>query len=145
LAAYATLVEKLALGLPISCAFRHCVGSNDRVSQKINPKDVEAIMKSRETFSLRETLFGVMSVLVLLLVPAFGQQETDPSWYDPWAKPSPAVAQAVPLPTAHAKPQTIAAHTTENQKKQASKRKAPHSSAVRTAQIEPAKDATLQR
>ena len=36
-------------------------------------------------FVLYETLLGMMTVL-MLLTPSYGQQETDPSWYDPWAK-----------------------------------------------------------
>jgi hypothetical protein len=30
-------------------------------------------------------LFG--TVFTILLLPAYGQQEVDPSWYDPWATP----------------------------------------------------------
>jgi len=41
-------------------------------------------------------LFGAM------VLPAFGQQEVDPTWYDPWAPPSPAVVQsAKPAATVH--------------------------------------------
>ena len=36
-------------------------------------------------FPLHETLLGAISVLVFLS-PSYGQQETEPSWYDPWAK-----------------------------------------------------------
>ena len=36
-------------------------------------------------FLLHETLLGAISVLVLLS-SSYGQQETEPSWYDPWAK-----------------------------------------------------------
>jgi hypothetical protein len=36
-------------------------------------------------FLLHETLLGAISVLVLLS-SSNGQQETEPSWYDPWAK-----------------------------------------------------------
>jgi hypothetical protein len=31
-------------------------------------------------------LFGAM--VTILLVPAYGQQEVDPTWYDPWAAPN---------------------------------------------------------
>jgi hypothetical protein len=33
-------------------------------------------------------LFGV------LLLPAYGQQEVDPTWYNPWAAPTPAVGSS---------------------------------------------------
>ena len=36
-------------------------------------------------FVLYETLLGMMTVLILL-TPSYGQQEIEPSWYDPWAK-----------------------------------------------------------
>ena len=35
-------------------------------------------------------LFG--AIFTILLLPAYGQQEVDPTWYDPWAAPSTAVA-----------------------------------------------------
>ena len=35
-------------------------------------------------------LFG--AIFTILLLPAYGQQEVDPAWYDPWAAPSTAVA-----------------------------------------------------
>src|SRR5260370_37951783 len=31
-------------------------------------------------------LFG--SIFTILLLPAYGQQEVDPTWYDPWAAPT---------------------------------------------------------
>jgi hypothetical protein len=53
-------------------------------------------MKFFKKFRLNETLLATFTLL-MFLAPAFAQQEMDPTWYDPWAKPSPAVA-------AHAKP-----------------------------------------
>ena len=50
-------------------------------------------------FVLYETLLGMMTVL-MLLTPSFGQQETDPSWYDPWAKAA-ATAAHVKYSNAH--------------------------------------------
>jgi hypothetical protein len=38
------------------------------------------------------TLFGAM--VTAFLVPAYGQQEVDPSWYNPWTPPNVAVAQS---------------------------------------------------
>ena len=40
----------------------------------------------------RNGLLHTACTLMLLLVPAYGQQEMNPTWYDPWAKPSPAIA-----------------------------------------------------
>jgi hypothetical protein len=37
-------------------------------------------------------LLGAM--LTSLALPAFGAQEVDPTWYDPWAVTSPAVVQS---------------------------------------------------
>jgi hypothetical protein len=48
-------------------------------------------MKFFKKSRVNETLLAALTLL-MLLVPAFAQQETDPTWYDPWAKPSPAVA-----------------------------------------------------
>jgi len=39
-----------------------------------------------------ERLVGVMGVLMLVTC-SYGQQETDPSWYDPWAKTTVATAR----------------------------------------------------
>jgi len=36
-------------------------------------------------------LFGAM---VMTLLPAYGQQEVDPTWYDPWAAPNTVVVQS---------------------------------------------------
>jgi hypothetical protein len=47
-------------------------------------------MKLFRKFRLNETLLTALTLL-MLLVPAYAQQEMDPTWYDPWAKPSPAV------------------------------------------------------
>jgi hypothetical protein len=37
------------------------------------------------------------AMMLPMVVPAFGQQETDPTWYDPWASQAvrPAAAKAV--------------------------------------------------
>jgi hypothetical protein len=45
-------------------------------------------------------LFG--AVFTLLLLPAYGQQDVAPDWYDPWAAPSAAVVHpAVPTAAVH--------------------------------------------
>jgi hypothetical protein len=43
-------------------------------------------MKSFRKLALDATLLG--TVALALLLPAFAQQEMDPTWYDPWAKPA---------------------------------------------------------
>ena len=48
-------------------------------------------MKFFKRVRVNETLLAALTLL-MLLVPAYAQQEMDPTWYDPWAKPSPAVA-----------------------------------------------------
>jgi len=44
------------------------------------------------------TLFGAM--LTAFLVPAYGQQEVDPTWYNPWVPPA-AVVQSARQPSVH--------------------------------------------
>jgi len=45
-------------------------------------------------------LFG--AIFTILLLPAYGQQEVDPTWYDPWAAPNVAVVPpAQPPAVAH--------------------------------------------
>jgi len=49
-------------------------------------------MKFFKKSRVNQTLLAALTLL-MFLVPAFAQQETDPTWFDPWAKPSPAVAR----------------------------------------------------
>ena len=51
-------------------------------------------MRSAKMFTLKVVLLGAMAV-PMLFVSAYGQQEVDPTWYDPWASPSKPVAQTV--------------------------------------------------
>lgn len=43
-------------------------------------------MKSFRKLALDAALVGTAALSLLL--PAFAQQEMDPTWYDPWAKPA---------------------------------------------------------
>jgi hypothetical protein len=43
-------------------------------------------MKLSRKLALHAALLGATALT--LLVPAYAQQETDPTWYDPWAKPA---------------------------------------------------------
>lgn len=44
-------------------------------------------MKLFTKFRLNETLLAAVTTIVLL-VPAYAQQEMNPTWYDPWANPA---------------------------------------------------------
>jgi|SRR5882762_4279249 len=78
-------------------------------------------MKLFRKFVWNETLLGAMTVL-MLLVPSYAQQEIDPSWYDPWAKPSPALAHPSQPRMAHPmNPQPISSRASDQRKKQARK------------------------
>jgi hypothetical protein len=60
-------------------------------------------------FSRVIALLALMA-LPTMVVPAFGQQETDPTWYDPWA---PALVKpATPTQTPIAKKETKVTSTT---------------------------------
>ncbi len=60
-------------------------------------------------FSRALALLALMT-LPTMVVPAFGQQETDPTWYNPWA---PALGKpATPTATPVAKKETNVAPTT---------------------------------
>lgn len=52
-------------------------------------------MKSFGKLALDATLLG--TVALALLLPAFAQQEMDPTWYDPWAKPVAHVTKAAAI------------------------------------------------
>ncbi len=59
-------------------------------------------------------LFG--AIFTILLLPAYGQQEVDPTWYDPWAGPTTAVVHPAQTPAvvyssqAHSSPVPVATH-----------------------------------
>jgi len=48
-------------------------------------------MKSFRKLAFDAALLGTVGFALLL--PAFAQQEMDPTWYDPWAKPAAQVAK----------------------------------------------------
>ena len=73
-------------------------------------------MKHFRKAVLHETLLGAMTVL-MLLVPCYGQQETDPSWFDPWA-PNPAVTRAAKPRAAQPVNALVRAKATDTDKKQ---------------------------
>lgn len=51
------------------------------------------------------------AIFTIFLLPAFGQQEVDPTWYDPWAEPHAAVAYPhQPPAVVHASQSPVATH-----------------------------------
>jgi hypothetical protein len=78
-------------------------------------------MKFFKKVRLNETLLAALTLL-MLLVPAYAQQEMDPTWYDPWAKPSPAVAAHAKLPKARQADSRLRnSRTSDSRKKEAGK------------------------
>lgn len=57
----------------------------------------KAIGKCRVLASLA-TVVG--AIFTILLLPAYGQQEVAPTWYDPWAAPQAAVIHSAQPPAA---------------------------------------------
>jgi hypothetical protein len=58
-------------------------------------------IRSRRILAFIAMLFG--AIVTTMLLPAYGQQEVDPTWYDPWA---------VNTPTDPA-PHTVAIHSSQ--------------------------------
>jgi hypothetical protein len=82
------------------------------------------------TFARRARIFVLNAALLVattilpMLLPAFGQQEIDPTWYDPWAQNKvvsqpPAQTQT---PNRKAKPRNISASSARHQQKPRPKR-----------------------
>jgi hypothetical protein len=70
--------------------------------------ELKSIGRSRVLASMA-MLFG--AIFTIMLLPAYGQQEVDPTWYDPWAAPAAAVAHpGQPLAVAHSSKPPIATH-----------------------------------
>ena len=59
-------------------------------------------MKLSRVIVLKAALLGAMA-LPMLFVPAYGQQEIDPTWYDPWPAATKTVAQPGPAKSADLK------------------------------------------
>lgn len=90
------------------------------------------MMQSISSRSRKLLPFIAMSLAMMFgtfLLPAYGQQEVSPDWFDPWAPPTAQVAQ------------TSQVHAAKNQRKQA---KAKPASAARTAKVRVTKN-TKQR
>jgi hypothetical protein len=51
------------------------------------------------------------AIFTILLLPAYGQQEVDPTWYDPWAAPTAAAVHPAQPPAAvHSSQAPVATH-----------------------------------
>jgi hypothetical protein len=74
------------------------------------------ILKSRKVLALA-TLFGAM-VTTTLLCPAYGQQDVDPTWYNPWAASNTTAVQTTQPKAAvqarRAKIKTVSHRTAKN-------------------------------
>jgi hypothetical protein len=75
-------------------------------------------MKLSKVIALKGTLLGAMA-LQMLMIPAYGQQEVDPTWYNPWAATSKAAAQFTQAKSAEYKSQRTASAERLKSKKQA--------------------------
>jgi len=78
-------------------------------------------------------LFGAMAVTFLL--PAYGQQEVDPSWYNPWAAQNPVVAHSGQPQAASHRHQAALKRVSTNQGAQKSHGKQPTTSEVTMAHL----------
>lgn len=65
------------------------------------------------------------AMMLPMVVPAFGQQETDPTWYDPWA--SQAVRPAAPKAAEAQKPKAKVVAATQPKVKKQLKAQTPRS------------------
>lgn len=61
--------------------------------------------KPYRILAISATLFGVM--VTTWLLPAYGQQEVDPTWYNPWPEPRVVVHSSQPRGAIHQHQPTI--------------------------------------
>jgi hypothetical protein len=73
-----------------SCAMATAARSQDN-PQTPGSTHARGYLRSARMFALNATL--TVTVALAMLVPAYGQQEVDPTWYDPWAAPNQAIPQ----------------------------------------------------
>jgi hypothetical protein len=79
--------------------------------------------------TLRLTLMHSL-LLTAMFVPAFAQQEMDPTWYNPWAKPDATAAAPVAKTESPKKLRNVSADSRDQAKvKKAVKRQEPRESA----------------
>jgi len=82
------------------------------------------VARSARTLALYATMWAATAALMSLLPVAYGQQEVDPTWYDPWATPVKVVAQPSQPRTSNHKPKqkTVTAVSQRKQPKLRAKR-----------------------
>lgn len=85
-------------------------------------------MKIARGMMMKAALLATLA-LPILTVPAFGQQEVDPTWYNPWPNANKPAAQ-----------QEKAKPAASNNDKQARKAKAPSESKTKSAKHAPAQE-----
>ena len=92
-------------------------------------------MKHSRTIILKAALLATIACPILV-APAYGQQEVDPTWYNPWPDaPKPA---AKPAPTKGTEyKDTKATHKDHASATQAKKKQAPRQEPQRTAEALP--------
>jgi hypothetical protein len=74
-------MARMISSLPITAESKSIHHRGDSMNRSTN-------IRPRRFLALIAMLFGV------LLLPAYGQQEVDPTWYNPWAAPNTAVVQS---------------------------------------------------
>lgn len=84
-------------------------------------------MKPSRLLALVAIIFGAM--VMTSPIPAYGQQEMDPTWYNPWAAPNPAAARTSAPPAAvhqyHASVRHASARSKRLQAKRIATRRTP--------------------
>lgn len=81
----------------------------------------------REGLASLAILLG--AIFTMFLLPASAQQDVAPSWYDPWAAPTPAVAHPAQAPAvAHSTPPLV-----QNRLQLAEKAPAPRAAKLRVS------------
>ena len=91
-------------------------------------------MKLSRTITFKAALLAAMAAPIFIQ-PAYGQQEVDPTWYNPWPDPQPA---AKPTSTKIAEHKDAkATHKDHASATQAKKKQGPVQEPVRTAEALP--------
>jgi hypothetical protein len=91
-------------------------------------------MKSRTITFLKAILLAAISAPII--VPAYGQQEVDPTWYNPWPDaPKPAAKPALTKIAEHKEAKTI--HKDQVSATQTKKKQAAAQQPVRTVEALP--------
>jgi len=82
------------------CCLRLTSGRNQSITEVIQMNRSRDI-RSRRILAFMAMLFG--AIVTTMLVPAYGQQEVDPTWYDPYPANTPT----------NSAPHTVAVHSSQ--------------------------------